>query len=282
VLAPNPGLRELEGTNTWVVGPAPALVIDPGPDDHGHLREVARTAGGVGAIVLTHDHPDHAPGARRLAETTGAVVRAVRPPDGGERLRDGERVGAGDVEVLVVATPGHSPDHVALFLEPDRALFTGDAVLGHGTSVIDPPEGDLVAYLRSLRRMRDLHPKTIHPGHGPLVPDALGKLDEYLAHRQEREEQVVAALRGGPRSVEELVPAVYVGYPQELFELAGRSILAHLLKLEGEGRTDKRTRDGVQRWQLIEPRSCARCGRPVRGRAKLCGSCSLAVLQETD
>ena len=282
VLAPNPGLRELDGTNTWIVGPPPAIVIDPGPDHDGHQREVARTAGRVGVIVLTHDHPDHAPGARTLAQMTGAAVRAVRPPDGAERLRDGERVRAGGVEVLVVATPGHTPDHVAFLLEPDHVLFTGDAVLGRGTSVIDPPEGDLVAYLRSLRRMRDLHPRTIHPGHGPLVVDAGAKLDEYVAHREDREEQIVVALRDGPRAIDELVPVVYAGYPEALFELAGRSVLAHLLKLEDEGRAEKRTRDGVERWRLVEPRACARCGRPVRGRAKLCGSCSLAVLQETD
>lgn len=281
VLAPNPGLRELEGTNTWVVGEAPAIVIDPGPEHEGHLAEVVRAAGRVGRIVLTHDHPDHAPGARRLAEATGASVSALRPPEGGERLRGGERARAGTTELLAVATPGHAPDHLAFFLEGDRALFTGDAVLGRGTSVIDPPEGDLIAYLRSLHRMRELEPSTIHPGHGPLVLNAMAKLDEYLEHREERERQVVTALGDRARTIQELVPEIYAGYPTELHELAGRSILAHLLKLETEGRADKRTRDGEQRWKLIEPRTCARCGRPVKGRAKLCGPCSLAVLQES-
>ncbi len=282
VLAPNPGLRELEGTNTWIVGPPPAIVIDPGPEDAGHLDEVARTAGAVGRIVLTHDHPDHAPGAVLLAERTGAPIAAVRPPDRGVRVHDGERIGAGATSLLVVATPGHTPDHVAFFLEEEGALFTGDAVLGRGTSVVDPPEGDLVAYLRSLRRMRELHPRTIHPGHGPLVLDAIGKLDEYLAHREERERQIVTALGQGWRTIDDIVPEIYVGYPRELYELAGRSVLAHLLKLQQEGRAEKRTRDGVTRWRTIDQRACARCGRPVKGRAKLCGSCSLAVLQESD
>jgi glyoxylase-like metal-dependent hydrolase (beta-lactamase superfamily II) len=282
VLAPNPGLRELEGTNTWIVGPAPAIVVDPGPPDERHLAEIVRTAGSVGRIVLTHDHPDHAPGAGPLAEMTGAPIAAIRPSERGERLRDGDRVGAGPTELLVVATPGHTPDHAALLLEGDRALFTGDAVLGRGTSVIDPPEGDLSAYLRSLRRMRDLAPRTIHPGHGPLVLDAVAKLDEYLEHRQERERQIVEALASGSRPVEELVPEVYVGYPTELYELAGRSILAHLLKLETEGRAAKRTTHGVQRWRIVQPRTCQRCGRrPAQGRTKLCGPCSLAVLQES-
>jgi glyoxylase-like metal-dependent hydrolase (beta-lactamase superfamily II) len=281
VLAPNPGVRELEGTNTWIVGEPPAFVIDPGPEHEGHLAEVVRAAGRVGRVVLTHDHPDHAPGAMRLAAMTDVPVSAIRPPEGGERMRDAERLRSGTTELLVVGTPGHTPDHAALFLEPDRALFTGDAVLGRGTSVIDPPEGDLNAYLRSLHRMRELGPKTIHAGHGPLVLDAVAKLDEYIAHRAERERQIVVALGTDAKTIDELVPTVYAGYPEELYELAGRSVLAHLLKLESEGRADKRTTDGVRRWRAIEPRSCERCGRPVKGRSKLCGPCSLAVLQES-
>ena len=280
VLAPNPGIRELEGTNTWIVGDAPALVIDPGPDQPGHLAEVARTAGEVGAIALTHDHPDHAPGALPLAVMTGARVFAARPAEGMGRVRDGEQVSTGSVSLAVVATPGHTPDHVAFFDARTGSLFTGDAVLGRGTSVIDPPEGDLAAYLRSLRRMRELGPKTIYPGHGPVVLRALATLDEYLDHRAMREEQVLTALGDASRTPEELVAEIYADYPPELHELAARSVLAHLLKLEVEGRAEKRTKGGVVRWSTIEPRSCERCGRPVRGRVRLCGSCTVAVLQE--
>jgi glyoxylase-like metal-dependent hydrolase (beta-lactamase superfamily II) len=284
VLAPNPGIRELEGTNTWIVGDAPALVIDPGPDDRGHLDEVARTAGSVGAIALTHDHPDHAPGALPLASMTGARVYAAKPAEGPaeviERIRDGERVSVGSVSLGVVATPGHTADHVAFFDARSGSLFTGDAVLGRGTSVIDPPEGDLAAYLRSLRRMRELGPRTIYPGHGPVVLRALAKLEEYLDHRTMREEQILTALGDASRTPEELVTEIYADYPSELHELAERSVLAHLLKLEVEGRADKRMKAGVVRWSAIEPRSCERCGRPVRGRVRLCGSCTVAVLQE--
>lgn len=281
VLAPNPGLRELEGTNTWVVGTAPAIVIDPGPDDAGHLREVVTAAGRVGAILLTHDHPDHAPGAASLSETTGARVHAFRPPEGAEKLRDGQVVSFGGASLTVVATPGHSPDSVS-FLAPEAgALFTGDTVLGRGTSVLDPPEGDLRTYLRSLRRMRDLEPRTIFPGHGPTVLRAVEKLDGYLEHRAMREEQVLAGLADGPRSPEELVPEIYGEYPPEVHQLAARSVLAHLLKLEGEGRVEKTTKGGVTRYARSDPRSCERCGRPVRGKARLCGPCSLAVLQES-
>jgi glyoxylase-like metal-dependent hydrolase (beta-lactamase superfamily II) len=280
VLAPNPGVRELEGTNTWIVGEAPAIVIDPGPNHAGHLHEVARTAGAVGAIAITHDHPDHAPGALPLAGVTGAAVYAARPVEGMERIRDGDFVSAGPTTLSVVAAPGHTPDHLTFHEARSRSLFTGDAVLGRGTSVIDPPEGDLAAYLRTLRRLRELSPRTIYPGHGPVVLRAVAKLDEYLEHRAMREEQVLAALGDGWRSPEELVAEIYADHPPEVHELAARSVLAHLLKLEVEGRADKRTKDGVVRWSKIEPRSCERCGRPVRGRVRLCGSCTVAVLQE--
>jgi glyoxylase-like metal-dependent hydrolase (beta-lactamase superfamily II) len=281
VLAPNPGVFELEGTNTWVVGDAPAIVIDPGPEHEGHLREIERTAGRVGEVVLTHDHPDHAPGAARLAELTGATVHAARPAAGMQQLRDGEVVRSSSASLSVLSTPGHSSDHVAFFAGDDGALFTGDAVLGRGTSVIDPPEGDLVTYMRSLHRMRELGPRTIYPGHGPVVLRAMQKLDEYLDHREMREKQVLDALGDGRRTPEEMVGEIYVGYPADVLEAAARSVLAHLLKLEAEGRAEKRTTHGVVRWSRLEPRTCERCGRPVRGRAKLCGPCSLAVLQES-
>jgi glyoxylase-like metal-dependent hydrolase (beta-lactamase superfamily II) len=281
VLAPNPGVRELEGTNTYVVGEAPAVVIDPGPDDEGHLREVERTAGRVGAIALTHDHPDHAPGAVPLAASTGAPILAVRPSGGGRRLRDGERVESGGALLQAIGTPGHSPDSVSFWSAEAGALFTGDTVLGRGTSVIDPPEGELVAYLRSLRRMRELGPVTIYPGHGPVVVRAIAKLDEYLEHRAMRERQVLDSLAEGSRSIEELVAAIYADYPVEVHALAARSVLAHLNKLDAEGRVARTGRGRSTRYAAIEPRACARCGRPVRGKGRLCGSCSLATLQES-
>jgi glyoxylase-like metal-dependent hydrolase (beta-lactamase superfamily II) len=281
VLAPNPGVRELEGTNTWVVGDVPTIVVDPGPEDAGHLREVVREAGRVSAILLTHDHPDHASGASALSRMTGATVFAARGKNGRSPLRDGQVVRAGGVPLRAVVTPGHTQDHMAFFDERGKALFTGDAILGRGTSVIDPPQGDLAAYLRSLHRMRELAPAVIYPGHGPVVFDGPGKLDEYLEHRTTREEQVVRALGDGPMTPEEIVPRIYADYPAEVHDLAARSVLAHLLKLEAEGRAEKRATRGAPRWSLLEPRSCARCGRPIRGRGPLCGSCSLAVLQES-
>lgn len=280
ILAPNPGVYTLEGTNTWVVGDGPSIVIDPGPDDAGHLREVEREAGRVGAILLTHAHPDHAPGAGPLAASTGAPIHAFRPPPEGLRLRDGEPIRVVDVTVIPIHTPGHTPDHVAFWLERAGGLFTGDAVLGRGTSVIDPPEGDLAAYLRSLRRMRELGPRTLYPGHGPIVLEGGRKLEEYLAHRSEREQQILAALAGPPTSIAEVVDAVYSAYPSDVRPLASRSVLAHLKKLEGEGRVEHTGRGRSMRYFIADPRACERCGRRVGVRSNLCDRCRLAALQE--
>lgn len=280
VLAPNPSPYTLEGTNTWVVGEDPVVVIDPGPDDAAHLDEVATVAGDrVAAVLVTHDHPDHAPGAFEFASRVGAPLLAFRLT-GADHLRDGQQVSAGSVTLTAVHTPGHTSDHVAFHVPAAGALFTGDAVLGRGTSFIDPPDGDLAAYLRSLARMRELAPTTIYPGHGPIVLQAAAKLQEYVDHRAERERQIVAAISDGPRAVPEMVADIYAGYPPEVHDLAARSVLAHLLKLAAEGRATQQGRGDDARWSAVDPRSCERCGKPVKGRARYCGSCSLILLQE--
>ncbi len=295
VLAPNPSEYTLQGTNTWVVGgettdardeglpgvpSASTIVIDPGPDDPTHLDEVARAAGPrVAAVLLTHDHPDHAPGALPFATRVGAPLYAFRLP-GAEHLRDGQQVHTAGLAVTAVHTPGHTSDHVAFHVPAVGALFTGDAVLGRGTSFIDPPDGDLAQYLRSLTRMQELAPRTIYPGHGPVVLDACAKLQEYLDHRAEREEQVVDSISHGPRGIAEIVAGIYAAYPPRVHELAARSVLAHLLKLEAEGRAMHTGRGDGTRWEAVAPRSCDRCGKPVRGRGRYCGSCSLILLQE--
>jgi len=281
VLAPNPSVYTLEGTNTWIVGGDPSVVIDPGPDDASHLQEVAHVAGRVGAILLTHGHEDHATGAPTLAAMTGAPVLSG-DGDGALRLDDEQRLTFGELSLVAYAVPGHTTDSVA-FLEPDsHALFTGDTVLGRGTSFIDPPEGDVAAYLRSLRRLRDLDAAVIYPGHGPAVFRVREKLDEYLYHRVERERQVLSALGDDARTAEELVPAIYAEYPKEAWPLAARSVLAHLLKLETEGRVRRigAAPDDDARFALTETHPCARCGRPVRGAAPLCEKHSLEMLQE--
>jgi glyoxylase-like metal-dependent hydrolase (beta-lactamase superfamily II) len=281
VLAPNADVYTLDGTNTWIVGGSPSIVIDPGPEIASHLDEVAAAAGSVAAVLVTHDHPDHAPAAPAFAERVGAPLLAFRL-EGAQHLRDGQVVEAGHVRMTAIHTPGHTSDHL-VFLEADAgALFTGDMVVGRGTSFIDPPGGDLAKYLRSLERMRGLGARTIYPGHGPVVFDPAAKLEEYVRHRAEREEQILAATTSAPSTIDEMVERIYAGYPSDVRPLAARTVLAHLLKLQVEGRMARsgRADDGV--WSAVDPKTCERCGRrPALGRTKLCGPCSLAVLQET-
>jgi glyoxylase-like metal-dependent hydrolase (beta-lactamase superfamily II) len=280
VLAPNASAYTLGGTNTWVVGDDPVAVIDPGPDDAAHLDEVARAAGNrVAAVLVTHDHPDHAPGAPALASRVGAPLYAFRLA-GAEHLRDRQQVSVGSLALTAVHTPGHTSDHMALHVPEVGALFTGDAVLGRGTSFIDPPDGDLAQYLRSLGRMQELAPRTIYPGHGPVVLRAGEKLQEYVEHRAEREQQIVDAISHGPRSIPDVVSEIYADHPADVHDLAARSVLAHLLKLASEGRAEQRGRGDDVRWEAVAPRRCDRCGRAVRGRGRYCGSCSLILLQE--
>jgi glyoxylase-like metal-dependent hydrolase (beta-lactamase superfamily II) len=223
VRADNPSPLTLDGTNTYVVA---RWVVDPGPDDEAHLRAVVAAArDDVEGIVLTHDHSDHSEGAPALAEMTGASV--VRP--GG-----GERVGPFET----IATPGHAPDHVALFA--GGALFTGDTVLGIGSVFIQPGEGSLSAYLDSLRRLRELDVEAILPGHGPVVWDPRAKLDEYIEHRLERERRVIAALDAGARTRDELLDRAWDDVDFEavpyLRFAAAATLEAHLEKLAEEGR----------------------------------------------
>jgi glyoxylase-like metal-dependent hydrolase (beta-lactamase superfamily II) len=235
----------------------------------------------VGAVLVTHDHPDHAPGATAFAATVDAPLWAFRLP-GAQHLRDGQVVRAGPLALTAIHTPGHTSDHLVFFEPSTGALFSGDAVVGRGTSFIDPPDGDLARYLRSLHRMQGLAPRTIYPGHGPVVLDAQAKLDEYLNHRADREEQILSAIGDGGRTIDDLVATIYVGYPPEVRPLAARSVLAHLLKLQAEGRVEHTGSGDAARYRAAAPRTCDRCGRrPVQGHARYCGPCSLAVLQDT-
>jgi glyoxylase-like metal-dependent hydrolase (beta-lactamase superfamily II) len=281
VLAPNPGPFTLEGTNTWVVGGSPTVVIDPGPDEAGHILAILDEAESIAAILLTHQHPDHASGAARLGQAAGAPVHAFRPEEGERRLVEGEVVEAGAVRMRTLHTPGHTSDHVAFLLEPDGFLFTGDAVLGRGTSVVDPPEGDMASYVRSVQKMLDLGPKTIYPGHGPVIFTPRGKLEYYLRHRAQREQQVLAALAEGKQRPEEMVPGIYGGeVPPDLYPAAARSVVAHLLKLEREGKVARTGRAKDHRFLKVTPRACERCGRPAVPGSRYCRRCGLAALQE--
>ena len=219
VRAANPSPMTLDGTNTYVTR---GWVVDPGPADPDHLEAVLAAAGGeVDGIVLTHAHSDHAEGAEPLAERTGAPV--VRPGEGDE---------VGPFQAL--ATPGHSPDHVSLVM--GSVCFTGDTVLGTGSVFIAPGEGSLSAYLDSLRRLRDLDLEVLCPGHGPYVWDPRAKLDEYIAHRLDRERRLLEALADGLRGTDELLDRAWSDAPAELRPAAALTLEAHLEKLAEEGR----------------------------------------------
>lgn len=218
VTAPNLGPLTLGGTNTYV---ANGTVIDPGPDDERHLREIL-TAGTVERIVLTHRHADHATGAGRLSELADAPVLAF-----GAGISDGDAVGG----LVAVYTPGHAPDHVCFWHPQNSTLLSGDLIAGEGSIMIAPPEGDLGEYVASLERVRALAPSRILPGHGPEVGRAGEKIEEYLAHRREREARVVAALDRGTRSLAEIVESAYADVPPPMRPYAELSAKAHLLKL---------------------------------------------------
>jgi glyoxylase-like metal-dependent hydrolase (beta-lactamase superfamily II) len=215
VRAPNPSALTLDGTNTYVVD---GWIVDPGPDDPGHL-EVVRSAAGdrIEGVVLTHSHADHADGAARL----GAPVTLPA---------EGQVVGP----FRALATPGHSADSVCLVA--GRACFTGDTVLGEGSVFIAPDGGSLAAYLDGLRRLRALGLERLHPGHGREVTEPAAKLDEYIEHRLERERRIVAALRAGARTDDELLAAAWDHVPAGLRLPATWTLRAHLEKLREEGR----------------------------------------------
>ncbi|MEV6700587.1 MBL fold metallo-hydrolase [Streptomyces sp. NPDC051453] len=248
VLAPNASAMTLDGTNTWIVSEPDselAVVIDPGPLDDAHLEHVVAVAEAAGKRValtlLTHGHPDHAEGAGRFAELTRTGVRALDPDLrlGDEGLAGGDVVTVGGLELRVVAAPGHTADSLCFHLPADRAVLTGDTVLGRGTTVVAHPDGRLGDYLDSLRRLRSLTVDdgvdTVLPGHGPVLEDAQGAVEFYLAHRANRLAQVETAVESGYVSASEIVAHVYAAVDRSLWPAAELSVLAQLDYLKEHG-----------------------------------------------
>jgi glyoxylase-like metal-dependent hydrolase (beta-lactamase superfamily II) len=245
VRAANPGPFTLTGTNSWLIGRDPAWLIDPGPALEPHLETLAAEVaerGGLAGIALTHDHADHAEALPRLKERFPAAVVAAARGDATALVSDGSRVGP----LMAISTPGHSPDHLSYALpgrDGSELVFTGDAVLGDGSVFITPYPGALSTYLDGLRRLRRRPIAILAPGHGPLVLDPSGKLDEYIEHRLDRERRLLAALAAGRRTVDELLDDVWSDAPAVLRPAAAATLAAHLDKLAEEGRLP----DGVQR-----------------------------------
>jgi glyoxylase-like metal-dependent hydrolase (beta-lactamase superfamily II) len=240
LLAPNPGPMTLDGTNSYVIrapGTASVVVVDPGPLDDHHLESLS-AAGPVEVILVTHHHRDHSAGSERLAQLTGAPVRALDPAYsiGGRPLTDGERIDAAGTRIRVVATPGHTADSVSFHLPddgPGGSVLTGDTILGRGTTIIAHPDGTVGAYLRSLETLRALGQATVLPAHGPVLPDLAAVCDAYLAHRQQRLDEIRAALAelGPDATVEQVTDRVYPATDAAVRFAAEASVRAQLAYL---------------------------------------------------
>lgn len=246
VLAPNPSALTLDGTNSYLLdgGNGRAMCVDPGPDIERHVRALIDTATAHGCtietILLTHGHPDHWPAAVPLARATGATIcaHADNPAPHDRALADGEHVRLGDLDIVAIEAPGHTFDHLVFYEPRERALFTGDVILGKGTVVIAPPSGAMRPYQRTLARLAAefSDARYIYGGHGPRVDDAQGKIREYIGHRHLRERELLAVLGNGEQTIPQLVQRIYADVAPILWPAAARQMLAYLEPLQSEGR----------------------------------------------
>jgi glyoxylase-like metal-dependent hydrolase (beta-lactamase superfamily II) len=257
VIANNPSPFTYVGTGTYIVGRGRVAVIDPGPDDAAHLEAILKAIEGetVSHIVITHHHSDHSPLAGPLKARTGApiygcAVEGQDEDDGGVKMEAGHdlsfrpdvslcgggRTIAGEGWTLeAIATPGHTSNHICYALLEENALFSGDHIMGWSTTVITPPDGDMTDYLESLRAIRAREFDVVWPTHGPPIRDVTPFIDAYLAHRQERVDQILDALQAGPAKIGELTPRLYADVDSRLWPAASRSMLAAMIHLVRQG-----------------------------------------------
>ncbi|MBI3068597.1 MAG: MBL fold metallo-hydrolase [Betaproteobacteria bacterium] len=256
ITAPNPGMMTGPGTNTYLVGDRELAVIDPGPESAAHAEAVLRAVGDrLRWILCTHTHLDHSPGTRALKQATGAQVLGMPPPPGRQDsafapdrvLGHGDIVSGGGFAIRALHTPGHASNHLCYLLAEERLLFTGDHIMQGSTVVISPPDGDMIAYLRSLEALLALDIARLAPGHGHPIDAPHAEVKRLIAHRLKREQKVLDALRSAsPATLDDLLPVVYSDTSPRLHAVARRSLHAHLIKLACEGRVTER--DG--RWAM--------------------------------
>lgn len=257
VTAPNPGMMTGPGTNTYIVGRKELALIDPGPDSEAHLQAILAVVGDrLRWILCTHTHLDHSPGARALKAATGAEVIGMRAPEHGSQdsafapdrvFKDGDVLDGGSFKLRAVHTPGHASNHLCYLLDREKLLFTGDHIMQGSTVVISPPDGDMIAYLRSLESLLALDIARVAPGHGHPIDEPHNEARRLIAHRLRREQKVVDAFGvNNSATLDELVPIVYADTSSRLHPVARRSLHAHLLKLVQDGRVWQQG----ERWML--------------------------------
>jgi hydroxyacylglutathione hydrolase len=263
VLGLNPGMMTGPGTNTYLVGRRDPILIDTGAGVPGYMDELQgylRERGWTqpSRVVLTHRHRDHLGGVDHLRERFGGlrvgkmIHRDADLPAGVEDLREGTPIEGDGVTLVPLHTPGHASDHLCYFLPEEQAVFTGDVVLSGSTTVIPAEDGDLLDYLSSLERLRDLGVRRIYPAHGPVVEDGPALIAEYIEHRLLRERQILTALGDGLATIPAMVETIYAQVPRHLHAMAGQSVASHLKKLAREGRVREHpVPDAPSRWQLL-------------------------------
>ena len=260
IVAPNPGLMTGPGTNTYIVGENDLVVVDPGPAEPSHIEAILDGVGDrLKFIACTHTHPDHSPAAARLAEATGAtLIGRVTADDRHQdltfqpaaQMEDDDCISGAGWTLRAIRTPGHVDNHVCFLLEEEGMVFAGDHIMNGSTVVIVPPGGNMADYIASLRRLLDYDVKVVAPGHGELIPDCRGEVEKLVRHRLMREAKVASALGSAPQTLDGLVTTVYDDVDPVMHEWAKLSLLAHLIKLEDEGRSLRSTVEGVDRWML--------------------------------
>jgi ribonuclease/clavin/mitogillin len=263
VLGLNPGMMTGPGTNTYLIGRRDPILLDTGAGVDDYVPLFGRYLDERGwsqpsRVVLTHRHRDHLGGVPQLRQryrglrVAKMIYRDDGLPEDVENLADGARIEGDGATLVAIHTPGHASDHLCYYLEEEKAVFTGDVVLGGSTTVIPAEDGDLLDYLNSLKRLQGLDVQRIYPAHGPVIEDAPGKLTEYIEHRMLRERQILQALGDGLRTIPTMVERIYAEVPKNLHAMAGQSVASHLKKLAREERVrEQPERDAPSRWELV-------------------------------